>query len=146
MARSISVKIPTSDVLAMVESKVAELKTEIDTYPVRLDEYKAERKAYTKRVAEKVATIITNGGQELFDGEWQDIIRISRGYQRNLELTIGQNLIGDLGDAPVEPNNPTNYTGAESKLKELEKTLTLLRLTPQEFVTSSTYNSVMELL
>jgi hypothetical protein len=146
MARSISVKIPTAQVLAMVEDKVAQLKIEVDTYPARLDEYKAERKAYTKRVAEKVAHIITNGGQELFDGEWQDIIRISRGYQRNLELTIGQNLIGDLGDAPTEPINPANYNGAESKLKELEKTLTLLRLTPQEFVTSSTYNSVMELL
>jgi hypothetical protein len=146
MARSISVKIPTATVLAMVEDKVAELKTEIDTYPARMEAYKAERKAYTKQVAEKVARIITNGGQELFEGEWQDIIRISRGYRRNLELTIGENLIGELGDAPTEPMNPDNYNGAKGRVAELEKTLFLLRSTPQEFVTSSTYNSVLDLL
>lgn len=146
MARSISVKIPTATVLTMVEDKVAELKTEIETYPARLEAYKAERKAYTKQVAEKVARIITNGEQELFEGEWQDIIRISRGYSRNLELAIGQNLVGDLGDAPTEPTNLENYNGAKAKLGELEKTLFLLRSTPQEFVTSSTYNSVLDLL
>jgi hypothetical protein len=149
MARSISVKIPTADVLKLVEDKVAQLKIEIAEYPARLEAYKAERKAYTKRVAEAVANAITSGGDEIFEGEWADIVRISRGYQRNVELTIGQNLMAqfDLGEAPVEPINPTSWsTGAESKLKELEKTLTLLRLTPQETVTSSTYNSVLDLL
>lgn len=148
MARSISVKIPTANILTMVEDKVAKLKTEIAEYPARLEAYKAERKAYAKRVAEAVAYAITSGGQELFEGEWQDTIRVSRSHSKNVELTVGYNLLAqlDLGEAPVEPINPSNYYGAEQKLKELEKTLTLLRLTPQEFVTSSTYNSVLELL
>ena len=149
MARSISVKIPTSNVLAMVEDKVAQLKTEIAEYPTRVEEYKVERKAYTKRVAEMVANIITVGQQELFEGEWVDTIRISnRGYSGNVEMTVGVNLVKqfDLGEPPVEPNSPNGYGGSQQKLQELEKTLTLLRLTPQEFVTSSTYNSVMELL
>ena len=149
MARSISVKIPTSNVLTMVEDKVAQLKTEIAEYPTKIEEYKVERRAYTKRVAEMVANIITVGQQELFEGEWTDTIRISnRGYGGNVELTVGSNLVKqfDLGEPPVEPNSPSGYGGSESKLRELEKTLALLRLTPQEFVTSSTYNSVMELL
>ena len=148
MARSISVKIPTADVLALVENKVAELKTEIAEYPARLEAYKHERKAYAKRLAEAVAHAIISGGNELFEGEWQDTIRVSRSYSRNVELTVGQNLMAqfDLGEAPVEPINPSNHYGAENKLKELEKTLTVLRLTPQETVTSSTYNSVLELL
>lgn len=148
MARSISVKIPTANILTMVEDKVAKLKTEIKEYPARLEAYQHERKAYAKRVAEAVAYAITSGGQELFDGEWADTIRVSRSHSKNVELTVGQNLVAqfDLGEAPTEPINPSNYYGAEQKLKELEKTLTLLRLTPQEFVTSSTYNSVLELL
>jgi predicted PP-loop superfamily ATPase len=148
MARSISVKIPTASVLSLVEDKVAQLKTEIAEYPARLEAYKAERKAYTKRVAEAVANAIISGGQELFEGEWQDIVRLTRAYSGGTEITIGKNLMAqfDLGEAPVEPINPSNHYGAENKLKELEKTLTLLRLTPQETVTSSTYNSVLDLL
>lgn len=149
MARSISVKIPTSNVLAMVEDKVAQLKIEIAEYPTKIEEYKAERKAYTKRIAEMVANTITVGGQELFEGDYSDTIRVSnRGYSGNLELTVGANLVKQLGlsETPVEPNSPSGYGGSQQKLQELEKTLTLLRLTPQEFVTSSTYNSVMELL
>ena len=149
MARSISVKIPTSNVLTMVEDKVAQLKTEIAEYPTKIEQYKVERKAYTKRVAEMVANIITVGQQELFEGDWSDTIRVStRGYNGHLELTVGTNLVKqfDLGETPVEPNSPSGYGGSENKLRELEKTLALLRLTPQEFVTSSTYNSVMELL
>lgn len=148
MARSISVKIPTADVLALVENKVAELKTEIAEYPARLEAYKHERKAYTKRLAEAVANAILSRGNEIFEGDWVDIIRVSRGYNRNVELAIGQNLMAqfDLGEAPVEPTNPNGHYGSEQKLKELEKTLTLLRLTPQETVTSSTYNSVLDLL
>jgi hypothetical protein len=149
MARSISVKIPTANVVTMIEDKVAQLKTEIAEYPTRVEEYKYERKAYTKRVAEMIANIITVGGQELFEGDWSDTIRISnRGYSGNVELTVGSSLVKqfDLGEPPVEPHSPNGYGGTENKLQELEKTLALLRLTPQEFVTSSTYNSVLELL
>jgi hypothetical protein len=149
MARSISVKIPTANVVTMIEDKVAQLKIEIAEYPTKVEEYKYERKAYTKRVAEMVANIITVGQQELFEGDWSDTIRVSpRGYSGNVELTVGSNLVEqfDLGKPPVEPNSPSGYGGTASKLQELEKTLVLLRLTPQEFVTSSTYNSVLELL
>jgi hypothetical protein len=148
MARSISVKIPTATVLEMVESKVAEYKAQIENYPVLLETYKAERKAYVEKVAKFVADLIANGKQELFEGEWQDIIRLNhRSYGGGVELTIGKNLIGDLADqAPKEPENIDGYNGVKTKLEELEKTLTVLRLTPQEFVTSSTYNSVLSLL
>ena len=146
MARSISVKIPTATIISMVEDKVAQLKTEITEYPARVEAYKADRKAYTKRVADKVAHLIATGGQEIFEGEWVDTIRISRSYNHSVELTLGANLIGDIGEAPKEPDSITGYNGVTSRLAELEKTLTLLRLTPQEFVTSSTYNSVLELL
>jgi hypothetical protein len=149
MARSISVKIPTANVLAMIEDKVAQLKTEIKEYPANLEAYQSERRAYTKRLAEAVAKTITSGGDELFEGEWLDTIRISnRSYNKTVDLSIGGNLMAqfDLGEAPTQPNSPDGYGGSQQKLKELEKTLTLLRLTPQEFVTSSTYNSVLELL
>ena len=148
MARSISVKIPTSTVIEMIEGKVAEYKTQIENYPVLLEAYKTDRKAYVEKVAKFVADLIANGKQELFEGEWQDIIRLNhRSYGGGVELTIGKNLIGDLAnEAPKEPESVDGHYGVKQKLAELEKTLTVLRLTPQETVTSSTYNSVLELL
>lgn len=146
MARSISVKIPTAEVLSMVESKIAEYKDQIENYPARLEAYKADRKAYTKRVADKVADVIANG-HNLFDGEYEDTIGINRSYRGGIEIRVGKNLIGSLADeAPKEPESIDGYNGVTSKLAELEKTVKLLRLTPQEFVTSATYNSVLELL
>ena len=148
MARSISVKIPTATVISMIEEKVAEYKSQIENYPALLEAYKADRKAYVEKVAKFVADLIANGKQELFEGEWADIIRLNhRSYGGGVELTIGKNLIGDLADnAPKEPESIDGYHGVKQKLAELEKTLTVLRLTPQETVTSSTYNSVLELL
>lgn len=147
MARSISVKIPTATIITMVEDKVSQLKTEIAEYPARLAQYKADRKKYVADVAVIVADLISSGKQELFEGEYDNIIRIGRSYNGGVELAVGKNLVGDLHEqAPKEPENPSGYNGVNSKLKELEKTLTLLRLTPQETVTSSTYNSVLELL
>ena len=147
MARSISVKIPTATILEMVESKVADYKEQIENYPARVEAYKADRKEYVSKVASVVANLIANGGQELFEGEWVDIIRLGRSYNGGVELTVGKNLIGELADeAPKEPESISGYQGVTHKLAELEMTLTLLRLTPQEFVTSATYNSVLELL
>ena len=148
MARSISVKIPTVTVIEMIEGKVAEYKDQIENYPARVEAYKAERKAYVKQVAQTVADLISNGKQEIFEGEWADIVRVnSRSYGGGIELTVGKNLIGSLAEeAPKEPENIDGYQGVTQKLRELEKTLTVLRLTPQETVTSSTYNSVLELL
>jgi len=146
MARSISVKIPTATVIEMIEGKVAEYKSQIENYPALLEAYKADRKAYVEKVAKFVADLIANGKQELFEGEWQDIIRLNhRSYGGGVELTI--DLIGSLAEeAPKEPESIDGHYGVKTKLAELEKTLTVLRLTPQETVTSSTYNSVLELL
>lgn len=147
MARSISVKIPTATVIEMIEGKVAQYKEQIENYPALVAQYKVDRKAYTKKVAETIADVINSGKQEIFEGEWVDVVRISRGYSGGIELNIGKNLIGDLVDeAPKEPENIDGWQGVKTKVVELEKTLTVLRLTPQEFVTSSTYNSVLELL
>jgi hypothetical protein len=147
MARSISVKIPTATVIEMIEKKVADYEKQIAEYPARVEAYKADRKAYVKQVAQAVANAINTGGNELFEGEWQDIIRVNARSYGGVELTIGKNAIGDLADnSPTEPANIEGWNGVKDKLKELKKTLTVLRLTPQETVTSSTYNSVLELL
>jgi hypothetical protein len=150
MARAISVKIPTSKVIEMIESKIAEINEDIATYPARKAQFIAEREAYAKAVVERVATALTERGAELLSNEdYDNSVRVNHNYQNRVELTIGKEILDGLVK-PVEPTDPEpkgyygrNYT---TKRDELEKTLRLLRMTEQETITSSAYNSVLELL
>ena len=93
--------------------------------------------------------MIASRGAELLDTEDNHKnIRVSTNYNNSVEITIGKELL-DLVK-PEEPTDPEpkgyysrNYG---TKRDELEKTLRLLRMTEQETITSSTYNSVLELL
>ena len=150
MARAISVKIPTAKVIEMIEAKIAEINEDIATYPARKAEYKAQLEAYTNAVVAKVAELLTNRGSELLSNEDQDNkVGVSTNYRNAVELTIGKDLLRGL-EKPEEPNDPEprGYYGRNygSKKAELEKTLTLLKMSEQETITSSAYNSVLELL
>jgi hypothetical protein len=132
MARAISVKIPTAKVIEMIETKIAQINEDIATYPARLGE------------------LIASRGAELLDTEdYEKGIRVSQNYRNAVEITIGK----DLTEGLVKPEEPTdpepkNYYGNSynTKKNELEKTLRLLKLSEQETITSSAYNSVLELL
>jgi hypothetical protein len=150
MARAISVKIPTHKVIEMIEQKIAQINEDIATYPARKAQYVADRQAYTEKVVAVVADLLTKSGAELLSSEDQDNkVGVSTNYRNALELTIGKDLVADLVK-PEEPQDPEpkGYYGQQygSKKKELEKTLRLLKMSEQESITSSAYNSVLELL
>jgi hypothetical protein len=150
MARAISVKIPTAKVIEMIESKIAQINAEIASYPDRKAQYLIEREAYTKAVVERVGSALVERGAELLANEdYENSVRVATNYQNRVELTIGKDILDGL-DKPVEPVNPEpkNYYGRSysTQREELEKTLKLLKMTEQETITSSAYNSVLELL
>jgi chromosome segregation ATPase len=132
MARSVSVKIPTEKVIEMVESKIASIKEENATYPKRLEAYKKEMNALLGKLV-KIAKDNTDNPD----------VYLSNGY-RSFSINISQTLTAGI-EFPAQPLDPNGY-GRDSQLKELEKTLKLLKLTDQPSVTSSTYNSVLDLL
>ena len=150
MARAISVKIPTAKVIEMIESKIAEINEEIATYPARKEQFQADNEAYTKAVIERVGQAIAKRGSELLTNEdYDNAVRVSTNYQNRVELTIGKEILDGLVK-PVQPTEPEpkNYYGRSytTKREELEKTLRLLKMSEQETITSSAYNSVLELL
>ena len=150
MARAISVKIPTHKVIEMIEQKIAQINEDIATYPARKAQYVADRQAYTEKVVAVVADLLTKRGAELLSSEDQDNkVGVSTNYRNALELTIGKDLVVGL-EKPTEPTDPEpkGYYGQQygSKKAELEKTLRLLKMSEQETITSSAYNSVLELL
>jgi hypothetical protein len=149
MARAISVKIPTAKVIEMIEQKIATINEDIATYPARKAQYKADYKAYTEQVVARLGQLLSSNGSALLEEDNNDNgIRVSTNYRNAVEITIGKELL-DL-EKPTEPQDPEpkGYYGQQygSKKTELEKTLRLLKMSEQETITSSAYNSVLELL
>ena len=152
MARAISVKIPTTKVIAMIEEKIASIAEDVATYPARKAAYQVEYKAYTESVVALVGKLVAENGSALLAQEDTDKkISVGTNYRNAIEITIGKDLTADLVK-PVEPTDPEpkgyygRSNGYSTKREELEKTLRLLKMTEQESITSSTYNSVLELL
>ena len=149
MARAVSVKIPTAKVIEMIENKIAQITEDVATYPARKAQYQIDYKAYTEQVVARLGELLSSNGSVLLEEDNSDKgIRVSTNYRNAVEITIGKELL-DL-EKPEQPEDPEpkgyysrNYT---TKRSELEKTLRLLRMTEQETITSSTYNSVLELL
>ena len=132
MARAVSVKIPTAKVIEMVEQKIALIKQEDTQYPKLLAEYNKQMDNLLTKLVKIAKDNVGRDGVALNDGY--------RSFSINIEKPLAEGI-----ELPKKPTDPTTYYRTE-QLKELEKTLKLLRLTEQESVTSSTYNSVLDLL
>jgi hypothetical protein len=145
MARSVSVKLPTSVVVEMIENKLAEIaKAEAD-YPKLLSAYKKDIITFTANVldlAEKNKKNVVSYEDYDFDS---NNIAINSDWRGSVSVVIGKDLVAKIGKKPEKPEDPDTWQGRDKKEK-LEKTLSLLKLTTQETITSSTYNSVLDLL
>jgi len=145
MARSVSVKIPTSVVIEMIEEKLAELTKAEAEYPKLLSAYKKDITAFTTDLLElavknkKSVVDFSN-----YDSSESDIT-ISSDWRGSVSIAIGKELVSKIGEKPEKPSDPATWQNKDKKDK-LEKTLSLLKLTTQETITSSTYNSVLDLL
>lgn len=145
MARSVSVKIPTSVVIEMIEAKLADLNKEETDYPKLLSAYNKAIANYTVEIID----LISKNRKSVIDyNEYRlegDNITINSEYRGSITLSVGKQLVAKIGTKPEKPEDPDNWH-KKQKRQELEKTLKLLRLTEQETVLSSTYNSVLDLL
>lgn len=146
MPRALSVKVPTSSLIALLEDKIATIKTAIADYPTAKEQYKADLKAYKRSILDLAIAKITSNPEVLFD---KDSIDVSTSYRNDVQITLDKDLF-ELPEMPEQPEDPNRkeWIGKDhaTKLSVLEKTLAVLKLTTQEEVNASTYNSVMELL
>jgi hypothetical protein len=132
MARAVSVKIPTSKVIEMVEAKLEEMKQTAKEYPKLEEQYEKDLLAVSNKIF-KIAK----------DNLGKDGVIFYNNYS-GASMSVGKNLLGDI-EFPEKPVSPENYSFKQNK-EQLEKTLKLLRMTEQESVSASTYNSVLDLL
>lgn len=147
---SVSVKIPTAKVIALLEEKIASLKVELANYPKAKEDHAKAVKAHQENLV--ALTIKALKKTDLVGTDYNSPIRVSTnnyGRSSSVSITIDADALG-FPPAPVEPKNPndTIAVGREwvKPLEVLENTLRTLRLTEQETITSSTYANVMRLL
>lgn len=149
MARSISVKIPTAQLIATIEAKIAEIDAEIENYPAKRQQFERDLESYKAKVVEFISNYLTLNANKV-GFEHDSAVRITNGMWNNrLEVVFDPESV-ELPKRPTEPLRPnqTNHYGREYTTQKqlLERNLKILRMTSQEEVSASTYGAVMELL
>lgn len=149
MARAISVKVPTSLVIAEIENRLAEIDKAIASYPSDVEKYNKAIEAYKKKVAKFVSDYLAKNASKVgFD--FEDTIRLTHNYENRLTVNFDSSKIEGFPEVPVKPEEPNKreWIGREhiNRKALLEKNLRVLKMTTQEEVNASTYSSVMELL
>ena len=151
MARNISVKIPTSTLIAQIESVIAEIDEAVAAYPALLEQYEIDSERYKTKVAEFISDYLSKNASKV-GYDYDSVIRVVQtSYNQNkVEVQFDTASIPDFPERPVRPVQPDtkNHYGREysSKRDILERNLKILRMTSQEEVSASTYGAIMEIL
>ena len=147
MARSLSVKIPTASLIADIENSLAQIEADLAEYPAQIEAYRKAKADHQQIVIKAVIEAL--GKSELIGNEYDSPIRISNGYGNSVDVRVNVDLLG-LPEAPREPKKPNDseYFGREYTTRKslLERNLKVLKMTSQEEVSATTYNTVIDLL
>ena len=155
MARSISVKVPTSLLIQQIEERIAQIDKEIEEYPAKREAFEKAEEEYKSQLANFVAAYLGENLDRIGFG-YEDIIRINTGYGGfrggggRVELTFHTDAIvgfPERPEAPSAPNQRESFGRDYATRKELlEKNLKILKMTSQEEVSASTYGAIMEII
>ena len=154
MARSISVKVPTSLLIQQIEERIAQIDADIEEYPAKREAFDKAEEAYKAEVANFIAAYLGENLDKI-GFNYEDIIRINTGFgvyrgQSKVEVSFDTDAIVGFPvrpEAPEKPNQRESFGREYSTRKELlEKNLRILKMTSQEEVNASTYGAIMEIL
>jgi len=149
MARTISVKIPTSLLIAQIEEKIAQIDKDIAEYPAKREQYEKELEAYRQKFAEFVGDYLAKNAKKI-GYQHDSVIRVSDSYRGRVEVTLDPSAIVGFPEKPEAPEAPNQQSsfGREWTTRKnlLEKNLRILKMTSQEEVSASTYGALMEVL
>jgi hypothetical protein len=147
MARTLSVKIPTSKLVADIEASIAKIDVAVAEYADKRKQYETDIKKYNEDLivfAIKALQDPSNIGTDS-----NSLIRVQRGYSGNVSVDFDVDGLG-FPTKPEEPNKPNEktYFGREyvSRKELLERNLRILKMTSQEEVSASSYSAVIDLI
>lgn len=147
MARTLSVKIPVSTLIADIETSIAKIDNAVASYAEEFKAYKEAVKAYETTLTASVIQAISDPTNIGTDSN--ALVRISTNYRGGISVDFDTQALG-FPERPTEPSKPNEktYFGREYTTRKeiLEKNLRILKMTVQEEVSASSYSSVIDLI
>jgi hypothetical protein len=147
MARTLSVKIPTSKLIADVEASIAKIDVAVAEYADKRKQYETDIKKYNEDLIGYAIKALQDPNN--IGTEHGSLIRVQRGYSGNVSVDFDVDGLGfpTKPEEPIKPNEKT-YFGREyvSRKELLERNLRILKMTSQEEVSASSYSAVIDLI
>ena len=132
-SKSINVKVRTEKVLEALNTALTERKQRIADYEKAEAEYKKAEKEFLNSVA------------ELFRSGKGKTLSVKKAWREDSKYEITVEFPASV-KPPVEPEKDYNDWGLKTEIEELENAIALLRMTDEEFVSTSTYKGVARLI
>lgn len=136
--RTINVKIPTVKVIKALETKLALIKADYAKQDENEAKYQKQYDAWRKQVIKFAVANISKS---------ENIRTTYRSWNNNLNVDF--DLKVDEKDLPKEPERDfeTFHTSTYNEMKEeIENAIRILKMTDEEVVSTSTYNSIARYL
>lgn len=136
--RTINVKIPTAKVIKALETKLAQIKADYSKQDELEDKYQKARKKWEKDINKWAVENFSKA---------ENIRTNYRSW--NSTMNVDFDITCDAKDFPQEPER--NYEVMPShqyrdNVEEIENAIRILKLTDEEVVSTSTYNSIARYL
>ncbi len=148
MARTLSVKIPVSTLIADIEASIAKIDEDVANYAEAVKTYKEQVKKYEADVMAKAIEALSN--PENIGTESSSPVRLTNSYRYNaISVEFDTDALGfpEKPTEPVRPNQKESFGREWTTRKEiLERNLRILRMTTQEEVSASSYSAVIDLI
>jgi hypothetical protein len=147
MARTLSVKIPTSKLIADIESSIAKIDVAVAEYAEKRKQYELDSKQYDKDIVAHAIKAMSD--PENIGTDYGSLVKVSKGYNGNVSVDFDVDGLG-FPKKPEEPSRPNDktYFGREylTRKELLERNLRILKMTSQEEVSASSYSAVIDLI
>lgn len=136
--RTISVKIPTVKVINALESKLTQIKDDYAKQDEHEKKYQKQIETWKKQVVKFAMDNVSNAENLRTNySSWKNMLNV------DFDLKVGE------GEFPKEPSRTyesINSHAYEEMVEEINSTIRILKLTDEEVVSTSTYNSIARYL
>jgi hypothetical protein len=136
--RTINVKIPTAKVIKALETKLVEIKTNFAKQDELENKYEKARQKWQKDINKWAIDNLSKA---------ENIRTNYRSW--NTTLNVDFDLACDVKDFPKEPEREYEVMHThqyQDNVEEIENAIRILKLTDEEMVSTSTYNSIARYL
>lgn len=135
--KSINVKIATSKVIKALENKLAQVKKDKSNQKVNEEKHQKAMEKYNKEIATLALKVISKATNLQAHVRYNGVV--------NVDFDLPKGSI-DLPQEPEKDFESMNDWQYKEIIEEIENALRILKMTDEEYVSTSTYNSIARYL